>query len=259
MTDEPLMRSSDAMSERWRMIADSFARPYRVTFPMVLLVSLVPLYLFIPDLNQGGTFHVPALPLDDAIPLQPVWAFIYGALYFFLIVLPVLIVRQEEHIRRTVNAYLLIWITAFIFFIVYPTVAPRPREVNGDGFAVWGLLLLYGSDPPYNCFPSLHVAHSFVSALACHRVHRGVGIAALVAASLVAVSTLFTKQHYVADVVSGVALAGIAHVVFLRRNARGEVPEMERRVAPFLAVFTIVIVGFGVSCYWLLYRLHATF
>jgi hypothetical protein len=46
-----------------------------------------------------------------------------------------------------------------------------------------GLRFLYSSDPPYNCFPSLHAAHSFVSALTCYRVHRGVGIAAVLGAS----------------------------------------------------------------------------
>lgn len=35
-----------------------------------------------------------------------------------------------------------------------------------------GLRALYSPDPPYNCFTSLHVAHSFVSALTSYRVHR---------------------------------------------------------------------------------------
>lgn len=56
----------------------------------------------------------------------------------------------------------------------------------GEGFAVWGLRALYRADPPCNCFPSLHVAHSFVSAL-------------------VAMSTVFIKQHYVLDVIAGTA------------------------------------------------------
>src|SRR2546422_643919 len=84
-----------------------------------------------------------------------------------------------------------------LFLLVYPTMPPRPARVIGEGFAVWGLRFLYSADPPYNCFPSLHVAHSFVSALTCYRVHRGVGIAAALCASLIGVSTLYTKQHYI--------------------------------------------------------------
>ena len=63
------------------------------------------------------------------------------------------------------------------------------------------------------CSPTWHVAHSFVSALSCWRVHRGVAVAAVLCASLVGVSTLFTKQHYVLDVMAGIVLALIAYAV----------------------------------------------
>lgn len=235
-------------------IVDSFRRPYPVSLPMVVLVSLVPFYIFIPELTAGRTQHVPEVSLDRVIPVQPVWALVYGALYLFLIVLPVFIVRQQDHIRRTVFAYLFSWVTAYVFFLAYPTMAPRPMNVIGEGFAVWGLRSLYGADPPYNCFPSLHVAHSFVSALTCHRVHRGVGMAALLCASLVGLSTLFTKQHYVLDVIAGVFLACVAYALFLRKHRREEVPELDRRLAPALALITVALAGLGVAGAWVVYR-----
>ena len=236
------------------MVRQSLARPYRVPFSMVFLVSLVPLYIFIPELFPPATRYRPELALDRALPLVPAWALIYGALYLFLIVLPILVVRQDELIRRTVYAYLLIWITAYLFFFVlYPTEAPRPPLVVGEGFAVWGLAALYGSDPPYNCFPSLHVAHSFVSAFAAHRVHRSLGIVAAIFATLVALSTLFTKQHYVVDVIAGVLLALVAHVIFLARYPRERIPELDRRVAPSLAFCILGVVLLAVIGSWIAY------
>src|SRR5437763_3907408 len=200
---------------RWSLVAQALTRPYPVTPSMILLVLLVPCYIFIAEMMPERTLHSPELALDRAVPLQPIWALVYGSLYLFLILLPVFVVRQQEQIRRTVFAYLMVWITAYVCFLLYPTRATRPDQVLGDGFAFWGLRFLYSADPPYNCFPSLHVAHSCVSALACHRVHRGVGIAAAFAAALVGISTLFTKQHYVADVLAGMFLASTAFVVFL--------------------------------------------
>jgi hypothetical protein len=132
---------------------------------------------------------------------------------------------------------------------------PRPEEVVGEGFAAWGLRLLYAADPPYNCFPSLHVAHSFVSALACYRVHRALGRGAVVGASLVAASTLFSKQHYVLDVVAGTLLAALAYTLFLRSFPRRQVPETDRRMAPMLALVTATIVGLGFACFWIAYQL----
>jgi membrane-associated phospholipid phosphatase len=221
---------------------------------MVLLFALVPLYVLIPEFFPPRTRYVPELGLDRALPLVPSWALAYGALYLFLILLPVFIVRQDELIRRTVYAYLLVWITAYMFFfVIYPTAAPRPSLVSGEGFGVWALRALYSSDPPYNCFPSLHVAHSFVSALACSRVHRRLGIIAMSAATLVAVSTLFTKQHYVLDVVAGGLLAFVAFGILLRRYPSDQVSEFDRRVAPSLALCVSAVVAFGLLTSWLVY------
>lgn len=238
----------------WGMVARSLARPYRVPTSMVVLFALVPFYILIPAFLPPRTRHVPELALDRVLPLVPSWAIVYGALYLFLILLPLFIVRQDELIRRTVYAYLLIWITAYVFFFaVYPTAAPRPDQVSGTGFAVWGLRALYSSDPPYNCFPSLHVAHSFVSALACSRVHRRVGIIAMLSATLVAFSTLFTKQHYVSDVVAGVFLAFVAYGIFLRRDSSDQIPEFDRQVAPALALSVSAVVAVGLATSWLAY------
>jgi membrane-associated phospholipid phosphatase len=248
------MRAPDPIPIGWSTVAQSLNRPYRVTLSMVVLVSLVPFYIFIAELMPGRTLHAPELALDRVIPLQPIWALVYGSLYLFLILLPVFVVRQEEQIRRTVLAYLTVWIAAYVCFLAYPTQAPRPAEVLGEGFAVWGLRFLYSADPPYNCFPSLHVAHSFVSALTCYRVHRGVGITAVFCASLVAVSTLYTKQHYILDVIAGIFLACVASLVFLRNDPRAEIPEIERRLAPVLAVGIAGILGLVAAYFWVAYQ-----
>ena len=238
----------------------TLTRPYRVTAPMVALVGLVPLYIFIAAHNRERTLHMPAIALDRLIPLQPVWSLIYGALYLFLIVLPVLVICHQDLIRRTVRAYLLIWLTAYAFFLAYPTVAPRPDGdvVPGAGFGAWGLRILYDADPPLNCFPSLHVAHSFVGAFAVWRLHARLGVFALACAAIVGLSTLFTKQHYVLDVAGGVALAYAAYLLFLRGFARHAIAEDEHRVAPGVAVVLFAGVVGCVAVAWLAYTAGAT-
>lgn len=255
---EPLLTSGRAAESTgtpgWRDVADSLRRPYRVTLSMVILVSLVPIYLFIPNFAIGPV-RAPEVALDRLVPLQPAWVLIYAPLYGFLILLAILVVRQEDQIRRTVRAYLTVWLTAYAFFILYPTVAPRPDEVAGSGFTAWALRSMYGADPPYNCFPSLHVAHSFVSALTVWRVHRGVGAFAIGAALLVGLSTLYTKQHWFLDVVAGIALASLACFIFLRGHRRDSIPPLERRLAPALAVVILAAAGAAVIIWWTIYRL----
>src|SRR5436309_10061543 len=84
------LRAPDADRIRWSMVVETLSRPYPVSLPMVVLVSLVPFYLFIAGLARERTLHVPELALDRVVPLQPTWALIYGSLYLFAILLPVL-------------------------------------------------------------------------------------------------------------------------------------------------------------------------
>lgn len=219
-------------------------------------VSFAPLYFFIAQFARTHQAHVPELALDRAIAVAPEWMLVYASLYVFIIPLPVLVVRQQDLFRRGLQGYLTVMLFAYVCFLSYPTVAPRPGTVQGDGFAAWSLRLLYDMDPPYNCFPSLHVAYSFVAALACSRVHRGVGVAATIWAALIGVSTLYTKQHYVADVIVGALSGCVAYVVFLRGYPRTAVPETDRSRAPARALAGVVIYGFMVATFWVAYQIR---
>lgn len=221
------------------------------------LVSLAPLYFAIGDMTRSWPTYTPEVALDRAVSLQPAWVLVYGSLYV-VVLLPLLVVRHQALWRRAMQAYLLVMVVSYAGFLLYPTLAPRPDHVAGDGFAAWGLRLVYAIDPPHGCFPSLHVAYAFVSALTCYRVHRGVGIAASVWAGLIAVSTLYTKQHYVVDVIAGALAAFAASVLFLRGYPRVEVAADDRRLAPRRALTAVALFGIMVAGFWAAYRLGAS-
>jgi membrane-associated phospholipid phosphatase len=237
---------------QWSVVRELMTRPQPVTVPMVLLFAIVPFYLVIGHAVAGGPVHVPELPLDRAIPLVPGWSLAYGSL-FLAAVLPVMVVHQHEHVDRTIRAFLWMWLVAYVCFFFYPTATSRPAQVPGGGFGDWGLRVIYSSDVRYNCLPSLHVAQCLLAALTCGKVHRGVGLAAGAWASFVAISTLFTKQHYVLDVAGGVVLALAAYALFVRSYPREAIPERERRYAPVMAlgaagVYLVIACGF-----WIMY------
>ena len=234
------------------MLTRPFPLRTRVVVPAVTLMLLVPCYLVIAAVTRDRTLHLPELALDRMMPVQPAWAPIYLS-YFLIPFLPMLIMRQEELIRRTFLAWLMVWIVGYACFLVYPTTLPRPVGEIGKGFFAWFLLGVWDGDPPRNCFPSLHVATPFVAALGCWRVHRGVGLAAGLWAALIAISTVYAKQHYVADVIAGIFLAGAAWAVFLRNCPRVVIPESDRRAAPLLLLGLIGIYVLVVAGLWVAY------
>lgn len=243
----------------WHLAGEMLRRPFplraRLVVPAVALMVLVPCYLVIPAMTSGRTLHLPELALDRVVPVQPAWAVIYLS-YFIFPLLTVIVVRQEELIRRTFLAWLAVWITGYACFLVYPTILPRPSGELGPGFFAWFLQGVWDADAPRNCCPSLHVASPFVAALAIWRVHRGTGLAVGTWAGLIALSTLFTKQHYVADVVSGILLAGGAGAVFLHNCPREPLAENDRRAIPVLVLGVIGAYALVVAGLWVAYLMR---
>lgn len=238
---------------RWGDIRELMARPQPVTLPMIALFAIVPLYLVIGEaVVPGRALHVPEIALDRAMTIEPAWSLVYLSL-FLAVLLPAFVIHQQELVRRTIYAFILAWVVALACFVLYPTVGPRPPRLPGDGFSAWTLRLIYSSDHRYNCLPSLHVAQCFLAAFACGRVHRGVGAVALAWAFFVGLSTVYTKQHYVMDVVAGAGLAYGANLLLLRPYPRDAVPARERRYAPALAGIAAGVYAVMALLIWMLY------
>lgn len=122
-----------------------------------------------------------------------------------------------------------------------------------SGFASWTLQLFYDLDQPYGCFPSLHVAYSFVGATACYGIHRGVGRAAAVWAVLIGVSTVYTKQHFAVDAIAGAAIGIAAYAIFLRTPPLQPLDDRDRNGAPWRAMLVAAAYAALIAILWLIY------
>lgn len=163
--------------------------------------------------------------LDDAIPFLPASAWLYLPIYGAIFLISMASFRTRAHFNRGlvgVGAILLVGLVCHRFI---PAEYPRPllhppfRNVS-YAFMAW----VQAVDPPGNVFPSLHVAHTWSLALIVHHENRRLGRILIVMAALLALSTLTTKQHFVADVVSGLLLAVVTRLVVLRGVAPATAP-----------------------------------
>ena len=114
-------------------------------------------------------------------------------------------------------------VTFFVCFLVYvflPTTIVRP-EIGTDTFTLWLLDLIYKADTPaLNLFPSMHCLASWLCFIGVRRMKNIslFGKAAVCFCALaVFASTQFVKQHYMADLFSGVLLAELG-AFFVRKK-----------------------------------------
>ena len=116
-------------------------------------------------------------------------------------------VRDYATFRRLLRATGLTLLIAYTTYLLFPVYFERPR-LEVTSLHTWLLSIEY-LDKPYNHFPSLHVTSSWLAVHASQVSGRSrVGLSVLAVG--ISVSTLFVKQHYIADVLAGFALAWIA-------------------------------------------------
>ena len=179
--------------------------------------------------SQG--FHLNTA-LDNLIPFAPAWAIFYLYLFYPLSALTMAFFAFIEYKRGYALAWALVLINliADIVYAVFPVTTDIYRAallahpLVGNPFAS-AMYAHYASDPSFDCMPSLHAAISVICAYAWYRYaksRRGpltlaIAVGMAVVAVGVILSTLFVKQHYIADEVAGILLAvGVGWFVFAR-------------------------------------------
>lgn len=171
----------------------------------------------------AGRFHLrePARlepwAIDRAIPLIEWTVFLYLSQFVFL-ALCIYALKETRTISRTLYSLGLASLLSFIVFTVYPTSLPRTFSVTG-GLTAAGFDALYWMDTDSNCFPSLHVALAGLAAMGVAEQNRRLGAAAIIWAALIALSTMTTKQHYLIDVLGGLAVLILCRVLLRDRIA----------------------------------------
>jgi membrane-associated phospholipid phosphatase len=154
---------------------------------------------------------------DDAIPFWPWTAWCYLPFYVGVFVICIIGFRTRLLLHRALVGVFIIMILGAAGHLLVSAEYPRPvLSPPYPDLSTAFLALVQKIDPPGNVFPSLHVAQTTGLALLLYRDGSRLGPLALLMATLLALSTLTTKQHFIADVISGYALAFLARWLVLR-------------------------------------------
>ena len=193
---------------------------YRWTVGLSLALLQSAVYFGIGHAHLERSTELLRTHLDDAIPFWPWTAWCYLPFYAGTFLIAIAGFRRRWLFDRTVQAVLMVmFIGALGHLLVhaeYPrTVLHPPYPDLSSAF----LASVQHIDPPGNVFPSLHVAHTTMLSLLLIKDRPILGRIALVMATMLAISTLTTKQHFVADVLSGYLLAFLGRWFALRADS----------------------------------------
>jgi hypothetical protein len=163
-------------------------------------------------------------PLDLEIAFDPRWIRAYASLALLVPLAPLLTSTRED-LARYARGLACLCLPAFLAFLLFPVAGPRPPELPANGLYAW----IAAVDRPLNSLPSLHAGLTVYSLLHLWRaladaVPRStwlvlVGLGVVWGAAIV-FSTLATKQHWVADLPGGIALAWAAHAWAWRSSSQ---------------------------------------
>ncbi|HEX2314216.1 MAG TPA: phosphatase PAP2 family protein [Thermomonospora sp.] len=188
---------------------------------VVLLVALGGLFALYGPLNRGPARWSARTPLDERIPLVEEMVVPYvSALALGPLTLVLFLVTAPRLARSALVAGVVLLLVAYLFYVFAQTRMERPPVTGDDVFSAT-LRLVYGTDGAYNCFPSLHTGFSLIMAVHWVRYHRRVGVWVAGWCVLIMVSTLLVRQHYLADLVAGLVVAGLACGVGARVTGQG--------------------------------------
>lgn len=178
--------------------------------PLLWILVIPVLNIFYAVLNQA---HMPVYSLmtdlDAQIPFVPMFIIPYLIWYpFIIIVLFMLCIRERSVYYRTLLTQCLGLVACYIIFYLFQTTVERPTAM-GTGIFEGLVNLVYSTDNPYNCFPSIHVLTSYLmikGAMACASYPNWERTAVKVCAWMIIASTLFVKQHVLLDIAGAIAV-----------------------------------------------------
>lgn len=151
---------------------------------------------------------------DRYIPTVAVWIVPYSLAWpIWLAGYAWAALRMEEKLYRAlIIASVLATVTAMLTFFFYPTYVVRP-VLEGTDWATEWLRVLYRTDGVFNAFPSGHVYFTTLMTLfwtLWHPRWRWLWAGFWL---VVVLSTLFTRQHYIPDIIGGTGLAWVSYRV----------------------------------------------
>ena len=181
-------------------------------FPLTILVALV----YLPLNQPHGVLHSVKIPLDSHLPFLPIFAIPYILVLVLFWGTLLYAFWANKKFKPLALSIIAVHLISYLFYFFFQTHVSRPVVLQ-HGILNSLVRLVYSHDQPYNDFPSLHVAMATILAMYYYYIKYRWRIEVAVFCLLVILSTLFIKQHYIADVVGSLVLSVLVTYVCFKK------------------------------------------
>ncbi len=145
---------------------------------------------------------IPFILGEEKIPFLP-WTFL---IYLSIFLQYFVVIRHIPHsvLGKLFSQFLWIIGISLVLYIVFPIEYPRDLYMSNNFFVT----VLRSIDAPGNCFPSLHVIETVFMAACYSYIETKTWYKVLmwIWTTLIIISVLTTKQHYLVDIFGGILL-----------------------------------------------------
>ena len=163
-------------------------------------------YSLIGQVTSGWNLHNISVSPDNKIPFIPSFEYLYFLCYIIPFT-PLLVINETSKMNALIWAFVVMNLAAFLIFLIYPVVVPRPELQDENSITYFLINLQHTQDKPVNNFPSLHAANALLIYLLCRNYYKWLDVILILAATGIGISALLVKQHYLLDILSGYLLA----------------------------------------------------
>ncbi|MDE6141365.1 MAG: phosphatidic acid phosphatase, partial [Bacilli bacterium] len=181
--------------------------PKYAYFPLLMAIVVNTLVYNVSKLVTNHFVHYDfTMPIDDFIPVVPIFITIYVFCYIEWLVGYIMISREsKDYCFHYIAADIIAKLICLLCFCVVPTTYVRPKL--GNGIFNNMIAFIYKIDGPVNLFPSIHCLESwmcFRSSIKMRKVNKLYKIFTFVYAIFVFLSVVFVKQHVFIDIIGGI-------------------------------------------------------
>ena len=183
---------------------ETLSLSFRLIILVLTLLGWLIIYFFVNRLQVDPVRRIDlGTELDWKTPYIPLFALVYFSTYIF-VVQPFFILSNTRQFYLMLISFVSVSVVSSLIHATVPSKIERVEQVTAGGLSGWMLGLFQKTCKPYGNFPSMHVGLSVPVVIANFMAAGAIaGSIMLVWAVLIAVSTLYTKQHYILDVCAG--------------------------------------------------------